>query len=74
MKPSLPKALFFAGLVCSLPSVASAYIDPGTGSYLLQLLIAAFVAVSFTMKIFWKRISKFVSTKIFKKNRSVDEG
>ena len=73
MKPNLPKVLFFAGLLCALPTAALAYIDPGTGSYLIQLLVAGFVAVSFTTKIFWKRISKFVSTKIFKKNRPADE-
>ena len=50
-----------------------AYIDPGTGSYLIQLLIAGFVAISFTVKIFWKRITKFVNVKILKKNRPGDE-
>jgi hypothetical protein len=74
MKPNLPKALFFAGLLCALPTAALAYIDPGTGSYLIQILIAAFVAVSFTARIFWKRISKFISTKIFKKDKPADEG
>jgi len=29
------------------PSVAYAYVDPGTGAYLLQLLIALFGAVVF---------------------------
>ena len=73
MKPNLPKVMFSVGLLCVLPVAAWAYIDPGTGSYLIQLLIAAFVAISFTAKIFWKRIANFVRTKIFKKNRPADE-
>lgn len=74
MKPNLPRMAFSAGLLCALPAAAWAYIDPGTGSYLIQILVAAFVAVSFTAKIFWKRISKFIGTKIFKKDRPSDEG
>lgn len=35
---------------------AYGYIDPGTGSYIIQLLIAAFVGISLSVRIFWKRI------------------
>ncbi|MHB8094254.1 MAG: hypothetical protein ACYDH0_04855 [Candidatus Aminicenantales bacterium] len=45
------------------PVYALAYIDPGTGSYLIQLLIAAFVAISFSIKIFWKKIVRLFSKK-----------
>ena len=40
---------FFA-LVCAilvLPGSAHAYVDPGTGAYLLQLIIAVFGAIVF---------------------------
>lgn len=30
-----------------------AYIDPGSGSYLLQLILAALLAFAFTIKSFW---------------------
>jgi hypothetical protein len=33
-----------------------AYVDPGTGSYVLQLLLAAFFGLLFTVKIFWAKI------------------
>jgi hypothetical protein len=56
-----------------LPVTLSAYIDPGTGSYILQLLIAAFVGVSFTIKLFWKRIKKFFSPKKAEKTETPDE-
>ncbi len=44
------------------PQRAFAYLDPGTGSLILQMLIAALVAVSFSIKIFWKKIIAFFSS------------
>jgi len=55
------------------PVYALAYIDPGTGSYLIQLLIAAFVAVSFSIKIFWKKIVRLFSKKSGQDGRKSDE-
>jgi hypothetical protein len=52
-----------AGLVLGaglLPAAAAAYIDPGTGSYVLQLAIAALVGVAFSIKVFWKKIAAFL--------------
>ncbi|MFC2155515.1 hypothetical protein ACFLRB_03365 [Acidobacteriota bacterium] len=45
-----------------------AYLDPGTGSYLIQILIAALVSVSLGVKIFWKNIKSFLK-KIFSKDK-----
>lgn len=55
------------------PIALSAYIDPGTGSYLLQLLIAAFVGISFTIKVFWKRIKRLLSRKKEEKPEPLQE-
>ena len=41
--------------------VAYAYIDLGTGSFLLQMLLATIFASLFTIKVFWKRITGRVS-------------
>ena len=41
------------------PHFIYAYIDPGTGSYIIQLLIAAFIGLSLGVKIFWKKIRAF---------------
>jgi len=35
---------------------ACAYIDPGTGSYIFQILIAGVLGGLFALKIFWKNI------------------
>jgi len=36
-----------------------AYIDPGTGSYLLQLMLAGLLGLAFTIKIYWQKIKMF---------------
>jgi len=38
---------------------AEAYIDPGTGSMILQAMIAAIAGSAVAIKIFWKRIKYF---------------
>jgi hypothetical protein len=40
---------------------AHAYLDPGTGSYILQILIASLVGALFMLKVFWGRIIGFFS-------------
>lgn len=36
-----------------------AYLDPGSGSYLLQLLIAALLGAAFALRMYWGRIKSF---------------
>lgn len=38
---------------------AYAYLDPGTGSYILQMIIGALIGALFAIKIYWRRIIKF---------------
>ena len=42
---------------------ANAYIDPGTGSLLLQGLIAGIAAGAYTLKLYWYRVKSFFSRK-----------
>ena len=55
------------------PGRALAYLDPGTGSYLFQILIAALVGGLFAVKIFWSRIKLFLQG-FFGKKREEDAG
>ena len=41
-------------------SNANAYIDPGTGSLLVQGLIASVAAGLYTIKLYWYKIKKFI--------------
>jgi hypothetical protein len=43
-----------------------AYVDPGTGSYLVQLLIATMLGGLFVLKTYWRKIADFFSDKFFK--------
>jgi hypothetical protein len=48
---------------------AYAYLDPGTGSYILQLVIAALLGASLAIKIYWGNIKKFFATRVLKTHR-----
>ena len=50
-----------AGLaVVTLVNIAHAYLDPGTGSYILQLLIGGLLGGLFAIGLFWKKSLAFV--------------
>jgi hypothetical protein len=54
---TMVKCLGFFMLSCLvLPNVAYAYLDPGTGSYVLQMIIAFVLGGLVAIKHFWKRI------------------
>jgi hypothetical protein len=42
---------------------AHAYIDAGSGSYVLQMLIAGLLGLVFTIKLSWQRFKTFVGAK-----------
>jgi hypothetical protein len=48
--------LKFTVLLCFFASEADAYIDPGTGSLVIQMLIGALVVISLFFRGFWARI------------------
>jgi len=47
---------------------AYAYLDPGTGSYILQLVMAGLLGALLALKIFWRNIKAYLSN-LFGKNR-----
>ncbi len=44
------------------------YIDPGSGSYFIQVIIAALLGAAFWIKMSWQRIKSF-----FNRNRKTDD-
>jgi len=40
---------------------AWAYLDAGTGSFIFQMIVAAIVGVSVTLRMYWHRIKAFFS-------------
>ena len=55
--------LLTALLFLASPLSASAYIDPGTGSFVIQVVLAAILGSAFYIKLSWRRIKKFFSRK-----------
>lgn len=49
--------------------VANAYIDPGSGSYMLQMVVGAFLGISLAIKVFWHKITGFFTGR----NRAEDK-
>ena len=51
-------------LLLILPLRAYAYLDPGTASYILQLILGGLLVGSLAVKIFWGKI-KIIYKKLF---------
>jgi hypothetical protein len=60
--------IFFFFVVLARTSYA--YIDPGIGSYILQVLLAVIIGGLFAIKIFWSKIIKFFKKLFSKKQKS----
>ena len=58
-------ALFIAILVIAVwtlsPQKAHAYLDAGTGSYVIQIIIASLATALFSIKLWWRRMAAIAS-------------
>ena len=54
--PWAPLAAFILVVLVLMPAPALAYLDPGTGSFIIQGIIAAVVGAGLAIKLFWHRI------------------
>lgn len=52
--------LVFGSVILAIGMPAHAYIDPGTGSALIQGLIAGVAAIGITARLYWHRIAEFI--------------
>jgi hypothetical protein len=54
---------FMLLFICLMPLCrAHAYIDPGTGNYLLQLIVASLFGALFAIKVFWTKVKTLGSS------------
>jgi len=70
-KAATPSSLLLAIVLFSflpLQQAHASYIDPNTGSYILQIGTAALFAALYTVKLFWKNMVASVR-KLLTKNR-----
>jgi hypothetical protein len=61
-------AVFFVYFFITMPA-AHAYVDPGTGSYVFQVLLGVLLGAVVAVKLWWRKMWAFVSRK-----RSPKEG
>jgi len=71
------KRLFQVVALCILfsslaPQKAYAYLDPGSGSLILQLIAAFLVGGLFAIKIFWNKIKLFFAS-LFSRNKKKEK-
>lgn len=52
------------------PSKAYAYLDPGAGSYILQLIVGLTAGALFLLKRFWLQITDKIKSLFFKKKNN----
>lgn len=54
------------------PSLSEAYLDPGAGSYILQMLLAGALGLMFTIKLYITKIKLFFRGLFGKENKEDD--
>ena len=68
------KVLFLLSfLIWLFPSEASAYMDPGSGSYIIQMIVAAAVGGAFAIKMFWLNVKLFFYNLFNKKKKEKEK-
>ena len=67
--------LFVSSILLCLvfPSSAYAYIDPGTGSLIFQMLLAGLIGILFAIKVYWRKIKAFLGNRFSKRGREQDD-
>ena len=63
MKPTMRLILVVALALMLVAAPAFAYIDPGTGSFLVQGVIAAVIGAGVAGKLFWHKIKALFTGK-----------
>ena len=58
-------------VLLALPSIANAYLDPGTGSYVVQLLVGSLLGGLFALGVFWRRVGASFK-RLFRRGSSDD--
>jgi hypothetical protein len=64
--------LFVTLLIWGFPRTAHAYLDPGTGTFVLQMIVAFFVGASVLIRIYWKKLKSFFSKLFSAKSKDDD--
>jgi hypothetical protein len=66
---SLLSLLFYV----AFPPPVYAYLDPGSGSYIFQLIIAGVVGLGFLVKVYWGKITAFFTRGASRKGTETED-
>jgi len=61
MSRNLPSTLILVVAILAVSTPAYAYLDPGTGSLILQGAVAAIASAAYASKLYWYKIKAFFS-------------
>lgn len=64
---------FFTLASMIFPATALAYLDPGTGSYFMQIVIGGLLGALFSVKMFWRNLRGFFSKKESPTEKKADD-
>ncbi len=73
LNKALKLAITLSFVFLIVPQKAHAYLDPGTGSYLIQIIIASVAGAGYFLKINWGKIKDIFSKKSRKKTENEKE-
>ncbi len=65
--------LFIFLFILCIPHAANAYIDPVTGSIVLQAIVGAIATALFFIKLYWKKLKRFFAKMMGKEVPDEDE-
>jgi hypothetical protein len=65
--------VWITGSLLSVLTKQAAYLDPGSGSFILQLIIAGVAALGIVFASQWQRIKRLVGKKKAKTDETEDE-
>ena len=60
---------FVVAALLVLERPAAAYLDPGTGSMLLQVLLGGVAAVGVVARLYWRRVTAAISGRLRRARR-----
>ncbi len=76
-KPTSPRTTRKAWILVYMAALLGAqnaygYLDPGSGSVVMQAIVAALIGASLAIKMFWQRLKAFV-IRLFSRSPASDE-
>lgn len=71
-RPLLASLVVFCFVLLALERPAAAYLDPGTGSMVFQVVVAALLTGLFAIRTFWSRV-RLAAVSLFRRRRRDDE-